>query len=48
MNDIKSQKVFLMNPRESQNIKRKLVWTSSSDYDSSKPMPQYIIDKFPY
>lgn len=48
MNDIKSQKVFLMNPRESQNTKRKLVWTSSSDYDSSKPMPQYIIDKFPY
>ena len=48
MNDIKSQKIILMNARQSQNIKRKLVWTSSPDYDSSKNMPQEIIDKFPY
>lgn len=48
MKDIKNQKVKLMNPVESQNIKRKLVWTGIMDYDSCKPIPQWIIDKFPY
>jgi hypothetical protein len=46
--EIKSQKLTLMNPIESQNIKRKLVWTGIMDYDSTKPMPQWIIDRFPY
>jgi hypothetical protein len=48
MNDIKSQKVTLMNANQSQDIKRKLVWTGVMDYDPTKPMPQWIIDKFPY
>ena len=37
-----------MSSKQSQIIKRKLVWTSSMDYDPSKPMPQEIIDMFPY
>lgn len=48
MKDIKQQKVTLMNAHQSQDIKRKLVWTGIMDYDSTKPMPQWIIDKFPY
>lgn len=48
VNDIKHQNIVLMNSRQSQDIKRKIVWTSSMDYDPSKPMPQQIIDRFPY
>lgn len=46
--DIKSQKIQLMTAKQSQDIKRKLVWTGIMDYDSTKPMPQWIIDRFPY
>lgn len=48
MNDIKHQFVCLMTPKQSQNIKRKLVWTGSMEYDSTKLMPQSIIDAYPY
>jgi hypothetical protein len=37
-----------MTAKQSQDIKRKLVWTGIMDYDPTKPMPQWIIDKFPY
>lgn len=46
--DIKSQKLQLMTSKQTQDIKRKLVWTGSMDYQPTKPMPQWVIDKFPY
>lgn len=57
MDDLKHQRMFLLTAKESQDMKRKLVWNSSlrnadkgevGDYDPLKPMPQWIIDKFPY
>ena len=45
--EIKKQLLVLLTPNESALVKRKLVWTSSDDYDPAKPMPQAIIDKFP-
>lgn len=47
MDDIKSQRVFLLSGRESQAVKRKILWTGIDDYDPSRPMPQWIIDRFP-
>lgn len=46
--DINEQNIQLMSAKVSQDIKRKIYWTSIDDYDPTKPMPQYIIDKFPY
>ena len=48
MEDIKQQRMCLMTARESQDIKRKITWTGSDDYVAGKPMPQSIIDMFPY
>ncbi len=48
MDDLKHQRMTLLTPQESQNVKRKLAWTGCDDYDPTKPMPQTIIDKFPY
>lgn len=48
MEDFKSQRMFLLTARESQDIKRKLTWAMSDDYDSRKLMPQSIVDRFPY
>lgn len=48
MRDFRSQRIVLMNPKESQDIKRKITWTGSMDYDPRAPMPQWVIDKFPY
>lgn len=48
MDDFKHQRIYLLTARESQDIKRKITWTGSDDYDPLKPMPQWIIDKFSY
>lgn len=48
MEDFKYQRMFLLTAKESQDVKRKIMWTGSDDYDSRKPMPQSIIDMFPY
>ena len=46
--DIRHQRLRLLSAKETQDVKRKIVWTSSMDYDPTKPMPQAIIDQFPY
>lgn len=46
--DIAAHRMRLMSGDESQDIKRKILWTGSDDYDSSKPMPQWIVDRFPH
>ena len=48
MKQIKNQSLILLTAKESQDIKRKIVWTGSDDYDPVKPMPIQIINKFPY
>lgn len=48
LDDIKYGRVCLLTPAESQEMKRRIVWTGSDDYDPEKPMPQEIIDNFPY
>ena len=47
MRDIMSGRMTLLGPEESQDVKRRIIWTGSDDYDPSKPMPQSIIDQFP-
>ena len=46
MEDIRHNRVTLLTEREGNEVKRKIIWTSSDDYDSSKPMPQEIRDMF--
>lgn len=46
--DLKNQNAVLLTAIESQNVKRKIMWTSSDDYDATKPMPKEIIEMFPY
>lgn len=48
MKQIKNQSIILLTAKESQDVKRKIVWTGSDDYDPIKPMPQQIINQFPY
>jgi len=48
MDDLKNHGLRLMTARESQDIKRKITWTASDDYVPGKPIPQAIIDMFPY
>ena len=48
MRDFKAQRIHLLNARESQDVKRKILWTCSMDYSPTKPMPQWVIDRFPY
>lgn len=48
MDDLKRNRMFLLTAKESQDVKRKIAWTASDDYDPTKPMPQSIIDAFPY
>jgi len=48
MDDLKHQRMYLLTAKETQDVKRKLAWTGCDDYDSTKPMPQWVIDKFPY
>lgn len=48
MDDFKHQRMFLLTARESQDVKRKIAWTGSDDYEPGKPMPRDIIDRFPY
>ena len=48
MDDIKHQRMHLLTARESQDVKRKVAWTGCDDYDPTKPIPQSIIDQFPY
>jgi hypothetical protein len=48
MDDLKHQRMYLLTANETQDVKRKLAWTGCDDYDSTKPMPQWVIDKFPY
>ena len=48
MEQIKNQSIVLMTAKESQDMKRKILWTRSDDYDPVKPMPQWVIDAFPY
>ena len=48
LDDIKCNRVVLSTARESQDIKRKIAWTASDDYEPGKPIPQSIIDRFPY
>lgn len=46
--DIRSGRLRLLSAKESQDRKRMIVWTGSMDYAPQKPMPQEIIDRFPY
>ena len=46
--DINAGRMRLLSPRESQDVKKRIIWTGSDDYDPVKPMPQSIIDQFPY
>ena len=48
MDDIRSGRMTLLSAKDSQDVKRRIIWTGSSDYDSTKQMPQSIIDQFPY
>ena len=48
LDDIKYARVLLLTPSESQEMKRRIVWTGCDDYDPVRPMPQSIIDSFPY
>ena len=48
MDDIRPQRVVLLTARESQDMKRRITWVGSDDYAPGRPMPQWIIDKFPY
>ena len=45
---IKKQEIKLFSEKESADIKRKILWTSSDDYEPGKPMPEWIKDKFKY
>ncbi len=46
MDDIKNQRITLFDDRQSAEIKRKILWTSSMDYDPEKPMPEEITSRF--
>lgn len=46
--EIKSGVVKLLSAKESVDKKRKLTWTHQDDYDSTQPMPEWIIEKFKY
>ena len=48
MDDIRNQRLRLMTAKESQDIKRKIAWTGSDDYEAGKPIPDSIINQFPY
>lgn len=47
MDDIGHGRMTLLGPKDSQDVKRRIIWTGSDDYDPTKPMPQSIIDQFP-
>lgn len=44
--DIDEQRVTLYNEEQSKEIKRKILWTSSMDYDPEKKMPEDIKKSF--
>jgi hypothetical protein len=46
--EISQQKIKLLSSKESVDIKRKILWTSQDDYESGKPIPDWIKEKFPY
>ena len=46
--DIRNGRLRLLSARESQDAKRKIAWTGSDDYVAGKPIPQEIVEQFPY
>ena len=44
--EIKQGKVKLLSEQDSRKVKQKILWTSLDDYDPTKPMPDWIKDKF--
>ena len=44
--EIRSGKITLLNARDSVSKKRKIEWTCNDEYDSSLPMPDWIIQKW--
>ena len=48
MDDVAAQRASLLTARDSQDCKRRILWTMSDDYDPDAPMPQWVKDRFPY
>lgn len=46
--EISEGKIVLLSARDTVNTKRRLTWTFNDNYDASKPMPDWIIEKLPY
>lgn len=46
--EIESHLITLYSSHDSVNTKRKLLWVSQNEYDSSKPMPEWIKQQFKY
>lgn len=44
--EIKEGKVKLLSEQDSNKVKQKILWTSQDDYDPTKPIPDWIKDKF--
>lgn len=46
--EITSGKIHLLSAKDTVNVKRKLMWTFQDEYDSTKSIPEWIIEKFKY
>ena len=44
--EILTHKIILLSEKDSVNVKRKILWTSSNDYKPGQPIPDWIKEKF--